>query len=82
MRVFDNSTSESKYMPWELKEIGFKHFMGVAGTYIFDNCYSLAPVTEFAVAAFVLNGSYQTYNLLANSVKSFDLHSDGKQITF
>jgi len=80
--VFDAaSTKEARYMPWELKEIAFKHIMGLSGLYVWNHLYNLGWISEVAAASFVLNGSYQAFKFLSSTVRLVELHKDGKNVT-
>ena len=49
LTIFDNETvSEKRYAPWELKEATFKNVMGYAGTLAVDHMIPLGTITQVA----------------------------------
>ena len=80
--VFNSEdSSERRFVPWEMKEITFKHSMGVAGLCMVSQLAALGPLTHFGCAGFVLNGTYRAWQLMSTSVRKIELHQDGKTVT-
>ena len=79
--VFDATTKERKFVPWELKELGFKHVMGLGGVWVWDHMLHLNPYSEAVAAAFIVNYIYQALSMMTATVHKIELHRDGKHVT-
>ena len=80
--VFDNTeVSERRFAPFEIKETTFKNGMGFCGTLALDTMFGYGMISQFVLAGWCLNWSYQVYSLLAASVNKVELHSCGRQVT-
>lgn len=82
MSVFDATTNETKYVPWELKEIAFKNSMGFGGVCVWNHLHNLGVYGELGCAFFVGNMVFRTIQIMSKTVHRVDLHKDGKNVTF
>lgn len=80
--IFDNtSITEKRFSPFELKEITFKNFMGMAGTLVIANMYPVGVLCDVACAGWCLNWAYSSYQYMSSSISKVELHKDGKSVT-
>ena len=80
--IFDNETvSEKRYTPWELKETTFKNVMGYCGTLVVDHMIPLGVITQVTQVLWALNWTYSCLSIMGSSVRKIDLHKDGKTVT-
>jgi len=80
--VFDNSTKEKRYVPWDIKLHAFKHGMGILGTMTWCKVSLIDPWTaQFVATMFGLNWARRTWEIIGYSIKKIELHQDGKSVT-
>ena len=69
------------YVPWEVKEITVKNFLGVIGMNIFEYLFHpYAAIYTIGTAYFGLNWMYRVYGYLGHSIEKIDLLEDGKTV--
>ena len=80
--VFDSTSStERRFVPFEIKELSFKCGMGFMGAGVIDYMYHLGIYSELFMAGFVLNWVYRTATIMGSTVRKIELNSDGKTVT-
>eukprot|EP00352_Strombidinopsis_acuminata_P008529 CAMPEP_0176374426 /NCGR_PEP_ID=MMETSP0126-20121128/26748_1 /TAXON_ID=141414 ORGANISM="Strombidinopsis acuminatum, Strain SPMC142" /NCGR_SAMPLE_ID=MMETSP0126 /ASSEMBLY_ACC=CAM_ASM_000229 /LENGTH=180 /DNA_ID=CAMNT_0017734995 /DNA_START=92 /DNA_END=634 /DNA_ORIENTATION=- len=79
--VFCNQTTEQKYVPFEIKEIGMKHGLIYGLVLIWDHLALLGDFTGFAQLYVLGSASYFSMKYMMNSVDRMELHKDGKNVT-
>ena len=79
--VFDASSAERRFVPYEIKELSFKCGMGIMGVWVWDYMYHLDFYSEAAAAAFALNWAYKTTMMMTSAIRKVELHKDGKTVT-
>ena len=80
--VFDGDASkERKFVPFELKELGFKYTLIAGGMWTTNYMYTLSPFLDLAGTGAMLSCLWQMYGYMGSAVKKIELHRDGKQVT-
>ena len=69
-------------MPFELKEVAFKHGTIYGLVLVWDQLKWLSDFTGYAQLFVLGSAAYSSLNYLVNAVDRVDLHKDGKQVTF
>jgi hypothetical protein len=83
--VFDGAShTETRYVPWEVKEHVFKHSMGIMGTATMAHVCPMiiAPwVGQLACAGFMANMTCRIGAILTRCIRRVELHADGQTVT-
>ena len=80
--VFDgNDVKERRFIPYELKEIGFKYSL-ISGLLWTNNyCFCIDPMLDIAASLAMVTGAGHAIRLMSASVSRIGLHRDGKSVT-
>ena len=83
--VFDGAShSETRYVPWEIKEHVFKHTMGLFGTtcamHVMPHFFSNI-IGQTMCFGFMANMTYRIGMILTSCITKIELHPDGSTVT-
>ena len=80
--VFDgDDVKERRFVPFELKEIGFKYAL-ISGLMWTNNyCFIGSLLIDMAATLAVISGATHMVRLMSASVSQIGLHRDGKSVT-
>jgi hypothetical protein len=74
-------TSETRYVPWLIKEHTFKHAFGFMGACVVGHIFPVGNLASLFAMGFCGNWAFRCTQILSNCVNKIELHEDGQTVT-
>merc|ERR1711939_1063364 len=74
-------STETRYVPWAIKEHTFKHGMGFMGANVVGYLFPVGSLGSIAGMCFMANWARRCTQILTRCVNKIELHEDGQTVT-